>query len=512
MFKDDYQDDETQSRRSIMELSAEEARAFLSKNESYFNADLPEYINFERILKKVGSILNNSGIDNFRSANPNDYEGVNYRLYSNKNGKYDWRPLELIHPALYVALVHAITEESVWASIKSRFSEFSSEPSIQCHSLPVESLVDTIDKAQQVSKWWAEIEQRSIELSMEYDYTYHTDITDCYGSIYTHSIPWALHGREFIKQGDNRDNKELIGNVIDKYLRNMRTGQTNGIPQGSVLMDFIAEMVLGYADLLLFQVLKNEQISDFRILRYRDDYRIFVNNPQIGDKILKALTEILIKLGMKLNASKTFSSDDVITSSLKKDKLAWMCVPQIPNNLQSQLMLIYQHSLSYQNSGSLCRILSQFYQNLGDVSTLRNVNPLISIVTEIALSNPRTLPACVSILSRLINPNDTCMITSELIQRIKLKFSKVPNTGLVDIWLQRLTMPCIKDVSYSEPVCKVVEGHSVQIWNSDWLSKGRLRNAINPTYMVVKKTQKQAKPVIQEHEFSLFLRQVSDYY
>lgn len=252
------------------------------KNESYFNADLPEYINFERILKKVGTIMINSGIDNFRSANPNDYEGVNYRLYSNKNGKYDWRPLELIHPALYVALVHAITEESVWDSIKSRFSEFSSEPSIQCHSLPVESLVDTIDKAQQVSKWWAEIEQRSIELSMEYDYTFHTDITDCYGSIYTHSIPWALHGREFIKQGDNRDNKELIGNVIDKYIRNMRTGQTNGIPQGSVLMDFIAEMVLGYADLLLSQVLNSEQISDFHILRYRDDYRIFVNNPQVG--------------------------------------------------------------------------------------------------------------------------------------------------------------------------------------------------------------------------------------
>jgi hypothetical protein len=31
----------------------------------------------------------------------------------------------------------------------------------------------------------------------------------------------------------------------------MRHGQTNGIPQGSVLMDFIAEMVLGYADTLI---------------------------------------------------------------------------------------------------------------------------------------------------------------------------------------------------------------------------------------------------------------------
>ncbi len=97
MFKDEYQDDQTQFRRSILELSSEEARAFFLKNESYFNADLPDYINFERILKKVSSILDNSRIDNYRSANPNDYEGVNYKLYSNKNGKYDWRPLEFIH-------------------------------------------------------------------------------------------------------------------------------------------------------------------------------------------------------------------------------------------------------------------------------------------------------------------------------------------------------------------------------------------------------------------------------
>jgi len=512
MFKDEYQDDQTQFRRSILELSSEEARAFFLKNESYFNADLPDYINFERILKKVSSILDNSRIDNYRSANPNDYEGVNYKLYSNKNGKYDWRPLEFIHPALYVALVNAITEDSVWESIKARFSLFSTDLRIQCQSLPVESLDDTIDKAQQVSKWWAEIEQRSIELSLEYDYTFHTDITDCYGSIYTHSIPWALHDREFIKQADNKNDQELIGNIIDKYIRNMRTGQTNGIPQGSVLMDFIAEMVLGYADLLLTHELEVEKISDFHILRYRDDYRIFVNNPQVGDKILKALTEILIKLGMKLNASKTLSSDDVITNSLKRDKLAWMSVPQIPNNLQSQLMLIYQHSLSYQNSGSLCRILSQFYQNLGDVSKLRNVNPLISIITEIALINPRTLPACVSILSKLMNPNDTCMISHELIGKIQLKFSKVPNTGLVDIWLQRLTIPCLKEMKYSEPVCQVVEGDSVQIWNNDWLSKGKLRSAINPELMVIKKKQKQAKPVIQENEFSLFLRQIADYY
>ena len=44
-------------------------------------------------------------------------------------------------------------------------------------------------------------------------------------------------------------------------------------------MDFIAEMVLGFADTELSVRIDSEKIKDFRILRYRDDYRIFVNNP-----------------------------------------------------------------------------------------------------------------------------------------------------------------------------------------------------------------------------------------
>jgi hypothetical protein len=53
----------------------------------------------------------------------------------------------------------------------------------------------------------------------------------------------ALYGKEEAK--DNR-HKSSLGNDVDKLIRSMRYGQTNGIPQGSVLMDFIAEMVLGY--------------------------------------------------------------------------------------------------------------------------------------------------------------------------------------------------------------------------------------------------------------------------
>lgn len=64
-------------------------------------------------------------------------------------------------------------------------------------------------------------------------------------------------------------------------------GQTNGIPQGSVLMDFLAGMVLGHADHELTEKINKNSITDYHILRYRDDYRIFVNNPGAGQDIAK---------------------------------------------------------------------------------------------------------------------------------------------------------------------------------------------------------------------------------
>ena len=187
-------------------------------------------------------------------------------------------------------------------------------------SLPSESLTNQSDKAEQVRQWWEEVEQESLRLSLEYDFLVHTDIGDCYRSIYTHSIAWALHDREVAKK--NKSDAKMTGNVIDNCIQNMRQRQTNGIPQGSVLMDFIAEMVLGYADYELSRHLESEK--NYRILRYRDDYRIFANDLQLARKIIKELTEVLSGLGLRINSEKTKESHELIASSLKPDKYTWI--------------------------------------------------------------------------------------------------------------------------------------------------------------------------------------------
>lgn len=134
---------------------------------------------------------------------------------------------------------------------KRGLKKFQKNKKIKCLSIPVQSESRQSDKAQQILKWWELVEQESIFFSLEYDYVFDTDVADCYGSIYTHSIAWAVESKQVAKQ-DRSGNR--LGNFIDKSIQNAQYQQTNGIPQGSVLMDFIAEIVLGYIDRMLSAV------------------------------------------------------------------------------------------------------------------------------------------------------------------------------------------------------------------------------------------------------------------
>lgn len=182
-------------------------------------------------------------------------KNINYTLLQNKDGNLGWKKIQIINPLSYILLTREITHKENWEFILTRFKEFQKNPNITCVSLPVLSLSEERDRAEVIKKWWSNFEQQSISLS--YNYIYKTDIANCYDSIYTHSIAWVLHTKETAKK--DRNKKELIGNSIDRNIQSMQYGQTNGIPQGSTLMDFIAEMVLGYIDLELSEAIEKEK-------------------------------------------------------------------------------------------------------------------------------------------------------------------------------------------------------------------------------------------------------------
>ena len=122
--------------RSIIELSCGDAQKFFLKQESYCTIDLPQYFNFDDLLSDVYQEFGGKSLYEFRQKDPRPraFDDINHVIVNNKDGRYAWRPLELIHPALYISLVNNITKTEHWELIRNRFCDFRSNTKIKCLS------------------------------------------------------------------------------------------------------------------------------------------------------------------------------------------------------------------------------------------------------------------------------------------------------------------------------------------------------------------------------------------
>jgi hypothetical protein len=487
----------------IVDLDPSKAKSALLKSESYFDFDLPPYFDFSPVLAGVDAKLAGSALSGIWKTPPRDSEGLNHIIFHSKDGKYAWRPQELIHPVIYVAIVDALTKGKSWNLVQDHFKACAANPNIECVSHPVVSTSKQRDKAAQVLSWWLEMEQRSLELSLEYGHVIHTDVADCYGSIYTHTIAWALHGKALAKSKAGKADKTLLGNVLDRLISASRHGQTNGIPQGSNMTNLIAEMVLGYADQELTKAIEKEGITDYKILRYRDDYRVFSNNPAHSERITKLLAEVLRDLGMKLSPDKTAVSDRIIQSSIKEDKLFWIGKEKKKRSLVKHMLLIHELAGEYPNSGSVAVALSKFQRRLVKLKELKDpIRPIIAVATDIALHNPRTYPVYAAVLSGLLNhmkPDERLPIVTAILK----KFERVPNCGHLHVWMQRFAVPMGIPVKLSEPICKALDEPGFLLWNSEWLP-AEYEALLKAAKFVDQKGLETLKPVIGEEEVQLF--------
>lgn len=488
----------------LVEVSHEKAKQHFLKGSSYFNSNMPSYIDFNPILRAVDDFLEGRNFREFKNTNPCDLQNVNYNFTTNKDGKFAWRPLELMHPAIYVSLVNLICEPYNWEYITQRFTEFKGG-AVDCCSVPVISVDSQTDKATQIINWWQKVEQQSLRYSLEFSHILHTDVVDCYGSLYTHSISWAIHGVEESKQ--NRRTDKLLGNKIDSCIQAGRYAQTNGISQGSVLMDFIAEMVLGFVDQQIYNSLG--QAEDFRILRYRDDYRIFTNSDDRAEEILKTISDKLRSIGMRLGVSKTFMSKNVIEGSIKPDKLAGIDLQDLGSTnaktIQKQLLRLHSFSQRFPNSGVLDRLIGDFHKKLPD--KMKKPNDLevqIAIVTDIAVVSPRTFPAIARILSKLISLA-TKDEKNDLWNKVLKKMRRVPYNGYHEIWLQRVIQSKSVGMKFfsDEKICKIVNQEFQDLWENSWIASKDLKEALDTSKIVTGRVSETSE-VIPVEEIELF--------
>lgn len=158
--------------------------------------------------------------------------------------------------------------------------------------------------ARSIYEFLSMIDDDIAAVAYRYTHLVKTDIKNFYPSIYTHSIAWALHGKDYIRLPDNRNNYKLLGNRLDRLFQNASDGCTNGVPIGPVVSDIIAEIVASGVDRNLSMSLDKSPI-DCEVIRFKDDYRILVKSESDGRTVIKYLQMALKAYNLELSDEKT---------------------------------------------------------------------------------------------------------------------------------------------------------------------------------------------------------------
>ena len=122
------------------------------------------------------------------------------------------------------------------------------------------------------------------------------DISNCFPSMYSHAISWALVGQDIAKL--NQKNHNEWYNQIDFHSRNTKDGETQGLLIGPHASNLLSEIILTSIDEKL-------HTKSWKYIRHIDDYTCFVENYKQANEFIIDLIEELRKYGLILNHKKT---------------------------------------------------------------------------------------------------------------------------------------------------------------------------------------------------------------
>jgi len=246
--------------------------------------------------KELPPVFSTKSLANQLTTLPATLQNNSYCLrYSYSKYATVRRTLSIPNPAHYVQLSHAVATH--WQKLLNH-----------CATSRISKTQPKEDTDRAIV--WAtsldEIPKLRSEQRVGARYVLQADVSACYSSIYTHSIPWALETKSIAKI--DRDHRRSItggpplpGNVIDFCSRNIQSGQTIGIPIGPDTSVPIAEAILTSVD----NILTNKLPFAERAFRFVDDYEIVCETLSEAEHAGNALQEALGEYELQLNPRKT---------------------------------------------------------------------------------------------------------------------------------------------------------------------------------------------------------------
>lgn len=147
--------------------------------------------------------------------------------------------------------------------------------------------------------------KRYIELEKSFPSLRMVDIANCFDSIYTHTVTWAVKNKEYVKR--YIDFKNQFASQFDQLVQRSNNNETNGIPIGSEVSRVFAEVIFQNIDQNIERgatELGYQHGQDYVVMRYVDDFLIFSKSDDISSDLAGLVSDCLSDFNLYINDGK----------------------------------------------------------------------------------------------------------------------------------------------------------------------------------------------------------------
>lgn len=361
----------------------------------YFPKELPPPFQTKIFANKLSVIENdwNKVIVNINKSQKSIKEAFKDKFWESKwvvhslpKVGFSRRLLGIPNPYHQSILAKSITNN--WAEIEKIFNK-----SKISNSKPIKD--DTGKRALKSINSFGQFRKECLINSYDKIYEVRTDVSRYYGTIYTHIIPWIIHTKSIAKT--NRKDNTLLGNLLDKNLRESNSGQTLGIPIGPDTSLVIAEIIGCTLDEMIQKKFNTSAIKGFR---YIDDYYIYCENQADSEKVFKYVQSIFTEFQLDINEEKTKISK--FPFPYEPDwsiELGSFTFRKHPQSQQTDIERFVSIAFKHAKNNPKDSVLNFAITVLKGIALFNESwNLYQSLILKIALSEPVTLPTVAQIL------------------------------------------------------------------------------------------------------------------
>ncbi len=250
-------------------------------NQKENESELPPCFSTRQFTPEIAHIL--SELEDERR---DGYDHVQYAITRHNNVP---RRLGLVHPKPYAHLAKTMAahRNEILERSESEFSKIKPQQHVDGRVLIMN---------------YEDISERILRVandSFGMRFRVHSDISGCFQSIYSHSIPWAAIGFDEAKKiARSKHKDDHWSGQIDKFVRMSKRNETLGIPIGPGTSSVIVELILGAVD-------RELELRGFKYERYIDDYSCYCETHEKAKEFIRRLSIELEKFKLHINLAKT---------------------------------------------------------------------------------------------------------------------------------------------------------------------------------------------------------------